>query len=297
VINVFRMPGLGWLRKIIEERRAHPFSIALDFPVRPQPRYGYGRPMHARLAELIDAQRGTYGALLEQFLVYKPDLWRIEATAGQDPRAPIWINGFLPGLDAVSLYGLIRLNRPRLFVEIGSGHSTRFARRAIEDGELSTQVISVDPQPRVEVRAVADRVIEQPVEEIALDLFESLQKGDILFVDNSHRVFSNSDVTVVFLDILPKLKPGVLVHFHDIFLPADYPPQWNDRYYSEQYLLACHLLAQTQSFEILLANSFVSADPELSAIVSSLWLNPAMTGVEKHGSSFWVRIKEAGALG
>lgn len=287
------MPGLGWLRTMIEKRRAQPFSIALDFAVHPRPRYGYGQPVHARLEEVINARRANYKTLLESFLLYQSDIWRIDNTPTSDPKTPVWVNGFLPGLDAVSLYSLIRLNRPRLYVEIGSGNSTRFARRAIEDEHLSAKIISVDPHPRVEIRTVADQVIEQPVEEMTLELFDSLQAGDILFVDNSHRVFTNSDVTVVFLDILPKLKPGVLVHFHDIFLPSDYPPHWNNRYYSEQYLLACHLLAPTRSFEILLPNSFISSDPELSAVVGELWLHPAMLGVERHGGSFWVRIKEA----
>jgi predicted O-methyltransferase YrrM len=276
---------------LIGRNRTPRFSIALEHPVRPSPRYGYGKPVHARLSQIIDARRAGYRSLLEQFLLYKSDIWRIENTAGENLNTPVWINGFLPALDSISLYSLIRLHRPRLYVEIGSGHSTRFARRAIEDQQLDTQIVSVDPHPRVELGTVADRRIEEPVEEISLEVFESLQSGDILFVDNSHRAFTNSDVTVVFMDILPKLNPGVLVHFHDIFLPADYPPQWNGRYYSEQYLLACHLLAQTQSFEIELANAFVSNDPELSYLVAPLWLHPAMEGVEKYGCSFWVRIK------
>lgn len=279
---------------MIGRRRARQFSIALDFPVHPRPRFGYGKPVHARLSQIIDARRAGYRELLEQFLLYRSDLWSIRNPAGDDPRAPIWVNGFFPGLDSISLYGLIRLNKPRLYIEIGSGHSTRFARRAIEDGQLDTKIISIDPKPRVEIRSIADRLIEQPVEDIALDVFEALESGDILFVDSSHRVFTNSDVAVVFLEILPALKPGVLLHFHDIFLPADYPPQWNGRYYSEQYLLACHLLAQTQSFEIVLANTFVSEDRELGSIVAPLWSHPAMQGVETHGCSFWVRMREPG---
>ena len=291
-MSLFRTVDLARLRNLMGKARVNQFFIALDYPVHPRPRYGYGKPPHARLSHLIDARRASYKSLLESFLLYKSDIWKIEDSAGEDRRTPAWINGFLTALDAATLYGLIRLHRPRLYVEIGSGHSTRFARRAIEDQQLNTTIVSVDPHPRTELRTIADRVIEQPVEEMTLEVFESLQSGDILFVDHSHRVFTNSDATVVFMDILPKLNPGVLVHFHDIFLPSDYPPEWNDRYYSEQYLLACHLLAHTQSFDILLANSFVSSDSELSSIVADLWLHPAMKGVEKDGCSFWVQIKE-----
>ena len=279
-------------RNLTGRNRPPEYSLSVDFPVNPRPRYGYGRPAHARLAQILDARRETYRSILESFLAFRSDLWRIAQAPAGDPRSPVWVNGFIPGLDSISLYSLIRLHRPRLYVEIGSGNSTRFARRAIDDGRLETKIISVDPHPRVEIRPIADRLIEQPVEDIPLDIFDSLQSGDLLFVDNSHRVFTNSDVTVVFLDILPNLKPGVLVHFHDIFLPEDYPPAWNQRYYSEQYLVACHLLARTQCFEVLLANMFISRDPQLSALAAPLWDHPSMQGVERHGCSFWVRIKE-----
>jgi hypothetical protein len=267
-------------------RRKGLTSIALDYPICPQPRYGYGKPVHARLLQSINARRDAYKSSLEAFLLYKSDIWQITGSPG----GPVWINDFLTAFDAVTLYCMMRINRPRLYIEIGSGHSTRFARRAIKDGQLETRIVSVDPRPRSEIRTAADQVIEQPVEEMPLDIFKSLESGDVLFVDHSHRVFTNSDATVVFLDILPELKPGVLVHFHDIFLPADYPPEWNNRFYSEQYLLGCHLLAQTRSFEIVLANSFVSGDPELSSILTDLWSHSAMQGVERHGCSFWVRM-------
>jgi predicted O-methyltransferase YrrM len=284
----------NWLRNICVRPQ---FSIRLDYPIRPSPRYGYGRPMHARLLQLIEARRTIYCNSLESLLVYKSDLWQINTSLAEDAGSPAWINGYLTAFDAVSLYGLIRLHRPRLYIEIGSGHSTRFARRAVQDEHIDTTIVCIDPRPRTEIRTIADRLIEQPVEQIELDIFESLKSGDILFVDHSHRVFTNSDATVVFLDILPRLNTGVLVHFHDIFLPSDYPPEWNERYYSEQYLLACHLLAPAQSFEILLANSFVSGDPALNSILTPLWRHPVMQGVETHGCSFWVQIKEPPGLG
>ena len=76
----------------------------------------------------------------------------------------------------------------------------------------------------------------------------------MLFIDSSHRSFTNSDVTAFYLDILPRLKSGVLIHIHDVFLPYDYPPEWSDRFYNEQYLLACVLLTRNPAYEIQLAN-------------------------------------------
>ncbi len=129
--------------------------------------------------------------------------------------------------------------RPKRFVEVGSGDSTRSAsrRRSIRDHSLPTLITSIDPTPRAEIDKLCDFVIRKPLEEVELDVFDELGPGDFLFIDGSHRSFSNSDVTVAFLDVLPRLRAGVVVHFHDIFWPYDYPPEWADRYYSEQYLL------------------------------------------------------------
>ena len=112
----------------------------------------------------------------------------------------------------------------------------------------------------------------------------------MLFVDNSHRVFMNSDVTAIFLDAFPRLRRGVLVGIHDITLPYDYPAAWSHRYYSEQYLLAAYLLARGDRFEIALPGTFVSDDPEMREILSPLWTKDVMKSVERHGSTFWVKM-------
>lgn len=95
-----------------------------------------------------------------------------------------------------------------------------------------------------------------------------------------------SDAMICFLDLLPRPKPGVLVHFHDIFLPEDYAPEWATRYHSEQYLFAAYLLAGARKIEITCPNRFITFDPELSAVLQPLW--DELPGVERHGSSFWL---------
>ena len=112
---------------------------------------------------------------------------------------------------------------------------------------------------------------------------------DVLFFDGSHRVFQNSDVTVFFLEVLPLLASGVLVQIHDIFLPADYPPAWADRYYSEQYLAAVLLLFGERHFEVVLPNFFITADTDLMSRFDPLFAAPSMQGVERHGNSLWLR--------
>jgi hypothetical protein len=270
--------------------RRSAFQIDLDYPIDPKPRYGYGKPVHGALYERIEQNRNVYRSYLNQFASLTDSLTRVPKKS-DGSMSPYWQNGFLSGLDAVALYSFVALYKPRRYFETGSGHSTRFVRQAINDHHLTTTITSIDPAPRVAVESICDRRLSMPVEQVSLDLFDELEAGDILFVDSSHRVFTNSDVTAIFIDVLPRLVPGVLVHFHDIFLPLDYPPEWSGRYYSEQYLLACYLLAGGGKFEIRLPNAFISGDPELAIALSKLWERPELEGVERHGCSFWVEIK------
>lgn len=226
--------------------RRNAFQIELDYPIDPMPRYGYGKPVHPTLCERIEQNRNVYRSYLDPFTPFADDLTRIpEKSDGL--MSPYWQNGFLSGLDAVALYCFVALHKPRRYFETGSGHSTRFVRQAIIDHNLPTTITSIDPAPRVAVESICDQRLSMPVEQVSLEVFDELEAGDMLFVDSSHRVFTNSDVAAIFVDVLPRLAPGVLVHFHDIFLPLDYPPEWSDRYYSEQYLLACYLLAGEKS--------------------------------------------------
>ncbi|MCS6817698.1 MAG: class I SAM-dependent methyltransferase [Blastocatellia bacterium] len=265
--------------------------LFVDARVRPVPRYGYGKPPHAALYAFFDRQRSAYRERLKSFLRFQEDLWRIPMLAS-DPGEPCWRGGnlWIPALDAVSLYSLLRLFSPRRYVEIGSGYSTRFARRAIRDGGLATRIIAIDPHPRIAVAALCDVLIRERLEDLDPRLFDELESDDILFIDGSHRCFMNSDVTVVFLDVLPRLRRGVIVQFHDIFLPYDYPPNWGKRYYSEQYLLAVWLLARDPGIEVLLPNAFISRDPELSRVLDPLWEHPRMREVNRNGASLWIRI-------
>ncbi|NEO70863.1 class I SAM-dependent methyltransferase [Moorena sp. SIO3H5] len=267
--------------------------LYFDYPINQKSRYGYGKPPHPKLYEIINRGRETYKTYLNSFLEYRENLRKLANKAIKEHSTePSLFNPWLPGLDAVSLYSFIRLNKPKLYLEVGSGNSTKFARRAIKDGGLNTKIISIDPQPRAEVDLICDEVIRQPVETVDIAIFDQLESGDILFVDNSHRVFMNSDATVMFLDVLYKLKPGVIVEFHDIFLPYDYPQKWDKRHYSEQYVLAGYILAEGSKFDIIMPNAFIAYDPYLKALMSPLWESPEMTGVNKGGASFWLKMRE-----
>ncbi|GAB4379323.1 MAG: class I SAM-dependent methyltransferase [Salibacteraceae bacterium] len=268
-------------------------TVFLDYKVDLKPRYGHGRPPHRELHEIINANRDTYKEHISVALGFKEQIWNIkDSKREQDSSRPAWNNGFLPGLDIVGLYTMISKYKPSRYIEIGSGNSTKVAHLAIADQGLQTQIVSIDPHPRVEVDNLADVVVREPLEHIDLNLLHDLKANDILFVDNSHRILPNSDAAVFFLDVLPKLKEGVMVQVHDIYLPYDYPQFMCDRFYSEQYGLAMYLLANAERYETILPNYFISEDEELSGMIAPIWEHENLRGVECHGGSFWFSIRE-----
>lgn len=266
-------------------------TILLDYPVYPSSRWDTLNP-HPELLQILDMGRARYAEVLESFLKFLPSFLTIKKS--RDERSltdPFWINGWMPGLDGVALYSFISLKKPRKYVEVGSGNSTKFAFKAKRDFSPKTEIISIDPHPRSEIDDICNQVIRKPLENVDVRFFDNLSEDDILYVDNSHRVFMNSDATVVFLEILPTLQKGVLVEIHDINLPYDYPVEYLDRYYSEQYLLASYLLARGNRFRVVLPSYFASQDKELKSILKPLWDSPELNGVESHGCSFWLQIK------
>ncbi len=208
-----------------------------------------------------------------------------------DNDKPAWNNGYLPGLDIIGIYTMLARFKPKRYIEIGSGNSTRVAHKAFIEKDLSTEFICIDPKPRAEVDQLPNRMIREPFENAKIDIVAELNANDILFLDNSHRILPNSDSMVFFLEILPRLKRGVIVHIHDIYLPYDYPQFMCDRFYSEQYGLAMYLLANPDKYETILPNYFISEDKELSELIAPIWDHENLKDVERHGGSFWIRIK------
>jgi hypothetical protein len=92
------------------------------------------------------------------------------------------------------------------------------------------------------------------------------------------------------MEILPRLKKGVIVHIHDIYIPYDYPQFMCDRFYSEQYGLAMYLLANPTKYKSLLPNYFISEDKELSSHIESIWDTASTKNIERHGGSYWIQI-------
>lgn len=263
------------------------FSITLDTRLESRPRWA----PHAGISAILEAGLERYGETLQAFGQYMP--WLDKIAFDSDPQKlqePYWNNVWMPVLDAVALYCLVALKRPRRYIEIGSGNSTKFAARAIADHKLDTEIISIDPQPRAEIDALCDEVLRAPLEQCNLEVFSELAENDIVFADCSHRAYMNSDVTVFFCEILPRLASGVTVGIHDIFLPHDYPADWIGRYYSEQYLLACWLLAGTRRFEIMLP-MFLCASKGLGAALMPQVRSRNADASWGNGTSFWLEMR------
>src|SRR3984885_4026142 len=177
-------------------------------------------------------------------------------------------NGFFETVDAEIAYCMVRHYKPRRIVEVGGGYSSRVMAAALDlnlklDG-VRGELITIDPYPdRFPQKALSDRVhlIPHTVQEVDLDVFLSLQSGDFLFLDSSHVVGIGSDCVRDYLEIIPRVAAGVLIHAHDIFIPADYPREavlHNLAFWSEQYLLQALLMSNPQ-FEVLWGSSYMQS--------------------------------------
>lgn len=217
-------------------------------------------------------------------------------TSTGDPGDYYFQNTFYEGLDAETLYAMVRRSRPRRVLELGSGMSTLViaaARR--RNGLDGTRHDVYDPFPRPELLpalTAACHLHRVSATAVPLSEFSALEAGDVLFVDTTHTVKIGSDVNRVILDVLPTLSPGVLVHLHDIYLPYEYPREFfTDLGFSwaEQYLLQA-FLAFNPEYEILFGNAALAHEhgPEIRELM------PSAAGSDRP-SAFWIRRREPGA--
>ncbi len=190
------------------------------------------------------------------------------------------------GIDPYIYYCMIRHFKPQIVMEVGSGHSTLLGAQACRLSN-SARYICIDPWPRGFIsNGVANvEFVRQKVEDLDLALFQQLQRNDILFIDSSHVVRTAGDVNFIILEVLPQLAKGVIIHFHDIFLPFDYPKEWiisQHRFWTEQYLLQAYL-AENDHIEVLFASHFMS-EKHMEEIQQTF---PNALLID--GGSFWIR--------
>jgi predicted O-methyltransferase YrrM len=193
-------------------------------------------------------------------------------------------------LDSRLLFVLLRHWQPRRIIEVGSGYSSLLMadvnHRFLND---RIRISCIEPYPRPFLRKGIqglDEVIEKRVQAVSPKLFDELEAGDILFIDSSHVSKTGSDVNELFLEVLPRLKPGVRIHIHDIFLPAEYPREWvvdENRSWNEQYLLRA-LLIHSSGFRVLFGSNYAYLRfPGQVGTALGLGDRPAYGG-----GSFWI---------
>jgi predicted O-methyltransferase YrrM len=168
--------------------------------------------------------------------------------------------------DAEYLYNMIRHLKPKRIIEIGSGFSTLMTFNACrknkqEDQSNNCNVICIEPYELLWFEQFDVEIMKIKLEDVDMSVFKTLEKNDILFIDSSHIIRPQGDVLTEYLDILPQLNPGVVIHIHDIFTPKDYPDKWiygkEHRLWNEQYLLEAFLYYNNQ-FRIVGALNYLS---------------------------------------
>jgi len=281
-----------FLRQVLRVIRPGFKILVLKPKVKFLRRYGYGLPPHPELNTIINRNRETYKSYLQKALKYSDQVATIRNSSAENDRMkPVWDNGYFPGLDTICIYMMLSELKPANYVEIGSGNSSKVVYKAKQEQGLKTTIVSIDPSPKDEIKEIADVLIQEPFENIDTSLLYGLYENDVIFIDNANRILPNSDAMVFFMEILPRLHKGVVVQLHDIYLPYDYPEFMLKRFYSGQYALAMYLLSNPERYEILLPNFFIHNDKELSSIIAPVWEKPNLKNVERHGGSFWFRIK------
>ncbi len=208
----------------------------------------------------------------------------LRAIGAAAPPAPRWDQDWFPRLDAAVAYTMVARSAPRRIVEVGSGHSTRFLARAVADAGHATRITVIDPEPRAATAGLAVELIRAPLHRVDGAVLSEWSPGDVLFIDSSHILMPGSDVDRLLNHVLPGLPGGVRVHFHDIFLPDDYPADWAWRGYNEQLGVAVLLLGG--GYRLLFASHYVAtrmADALQGSVIAALPLAPGA-----RESSLWL---------
>ncbi|MGZ0189946.1 MAG: class I SAM-dependent methyltransferase [Alphaproteobacteria bacterium] len=242
-------------------------------------------PENAYPDAVFVAAEPTMLATLEVVAAYASD-WA-SFRGRPTPPTPRFDQDWFPSIDAALLYGMVRSVRPALIVEVGSGHSTRFAAQAIHDEGLEAKIIAIDPAPRADIVKLSPIVSLQqmPLQSANFELFDELVSGDILFIDSSHVLMPGSDVDILFNRVLPMLADGVLIHIHDVVLPDPYPSVWEWRGYNEQNAVACLLTGG--GFELLASSHY--AQTRMRTDVARLFKEMPPSPEGAHATSIWLR--------
>ncbi len=249
-------------------------------------------------------------ARLHSDLLSYSEEWTFSELPNGDAHKFHFNNGFFERVDAEVAYSFVRHRKPKRIIEIGSGNTTLVMASALRKNQAegyNCELTSIEPFPAPFLKDGLNglsRLIEKPVQQVPLDVFKTLGKGDILFIDSSHVVSVDSDVLYELLQIVPQMAPGVLIHFHDIFTPLDYPEKFvmtNLCFWGEQYLLESFMTFNS-SFKVMWASSAMQqSHPDILSSAFPGWpgsfermptdlkvFAPTLDNVNVMPCSFWV---------
>jgi hypothetical protein len=237
----------------------------------------------------IDLRSHNQAELLTHFQEYYTSPLPFERSSNPNSRF-FRPNGSFPFQDAFGLYAMIRHLQPKCIIEVGCGASSCVTLDTCEALKLNTCLTFIDPYPELLLRLtrLEDRsrfdLKQAFIQDVPEELFSSLSENDILFIDTSHVSKVGSDVNHIFFNILPALKPGVVVHFHDIWYPFEYPKDWlyKGMFWNEAYLLRSFLM-YNKLFEIVLFNNY------LNRCMTDRIRSDFPLFLDDPGASLWIR--------
>jgi hypothetical protein len=293
-----RMLPVGMVQKLLRAFAVQPqVAERAGFQVYPKVFYSpFPDPAEVNLTVLrekralpgipIDVPRAL--SLLDQLFQYAPEL---ESFRRGLEGARAWEQTY-PAFDTATLYTMLRQFKPRRYLEVGCGWSSRASSAALKRNRTegaACEALYVEPYPPAHLKEITlpGEFLQKKVQDVPLETFKRLSNGDVLFIDTSHVIKTQNDVEYELLHILPILAPGVIVHIHDIFTPYDYPEEWlvgsgpNRGGPNEQYALEC-LLSGGPQWDIILP-------------VHLLWrehsdrLGRLLPGVAGRPAAFWLR--------
>ena len=245
-------------------------------------------PLHG-----VDLDIGRAFAFAEQHLSPYVAEWSPPRDGRPDEPEFFLANQTFQDIDADLLYAMVRNTKPRRIVELGTGFSTLVMAEAVVANALegvAGALVSYDPFPPPNVAGHRVPGLSEQhalgAQDVPPEVFSALGPGDILFVDTTHTVKLDGDVNRIVLDVLPTLRPGVLVHFHDVWLPWEYHRHLLDvlgYFWTEQYLLQAYL-SENRGYEVLLPlQAMIRHDAERMARLVPRY-DPA-----NYPSGFWIR--------
>jgi Methyltransferase domain len=241
----------------------------------------------------VDINLSAITAGLQELTAFAPEVDQF--LKGRQGQLKHW-NSTYAAVDSAILYAMLRHLKPRRYIEVGCGYSTRVSSAALRRNRADgrpCEALFIEPYPpkHLSIPELPGEFLQKKVQQVPLERFQQLESGDVLFIDTSHIIKVQNDVEFELLRILPTLKPGVCVHIHDIFTPYDYPAEWligngtNLGANNEQYALEC-LLSGGRQWEVTVPLFLLWKDhrPLLNQLINS----------DERPCAFWIR-KSSGA--